>query len=128
MFVFAYEARQADTPVKDANGGRILTTSYEVAATVARAHGAAVVCVGGGDPPYSGDVADAVAQDKRRAERAACQPTDSVPDGTESPAAAHTVPDGTERGSRPRRATSKKAPAAAAKATRTPRKKGARHA
>ncbi len=91
MFAFAYEAHTADAPVKDAEVSRILTTSYELAASVAHAHGAAVVCVGSGAPPYSGDVAEAVAQDKRRAQRAAAvctpQPTDTVPDGTESSAA-----------------------------------------
>ena len=108
MFAFAYEAHAADAPVKDAEGARILTTSYEVAASVARAHGAAVVCVGSGAPPYSGDVAEAIAQDKRRAQRAAGvgqRPTDTVPDGTESAPAA-----------RPTRSATKA------------RKQGARHA
>ncbi len=100
MFVFAYEARHADTPVTDpSTGARFLTTSYSRAEAFARAHAATVAQAGSGSAPYEGTVADAVAQDRGR---------ETVPNGTENPGPAPSLP----------RKPRKKAPAAAKEVSR----------
>jgi hypothetical protein len=66
--VFAYDVHANDSQVLDPGSRRpFLTTRYSVAADFARRYEASIRQVGFGFAPFSGVVADAVAQDQARA-------------------------------------------------------------